>query len=64
MIVIIVVGILAAITIVSFTGIQTRARNVAWAAEFTGYHKLFETYLGTFGKYPSIPIGNRYCLGG
>lgn len=63
LIVIVVIGILAAITVVAFTGIQTRARNAAWVAEFTGYHKLFETYLGTFGKYPSMPIGNRYCLG-
>lgn len=63
LIVIVVIGILAAIVIVAFTGIQTRARNAMWQSEFNAYHRLFMAYQAKNGQYPSMPIGNRYCLG-
>ncbi|RYF28198.1 MAG: type II secretion system protein [Chloroflexi bacterium] len=63
LIVIVVIGILATITIVSFNGIQVRAKNAAWVSEFKGYQKLFMLYQAQYGKYPTMPINNRYCLG-
>ncbi len=63
LIVIVVIGILAAIVIVAFNGITVRARNAMWVSEFKGYQKLFMSYQASFGKYPSMPINDRYCLG-
>ncbi|RYX79471.1 prepilin-type N-terminal cleavage/methylation domain-containing protein [bacterium] len=63
LIVIVVIGILAAIVIVAYNGVAVRARNAAWVTEFDGYHKLFLAYRLQNGKYPSMPINDRYCLG-
>lgn len=63
LIVIVVIGILAAIVIVAYNGITVRARNAMWVSEFDGYRNLFVLYQANTGKYPSMPINNRYCLG-
>lgn len=63
LVVIVVIGILAAVTTTAFNGIQVRARNAAWVSEFKGYQKLFMLYQAQYGKYPTMPINNRYCLG-
>lgn len=63
LIVIVVIGILAAIVIVAFNGVTVRARNAMWISEFKGYQKLFMSYQANYGKYPTMPINNRYCLG-
>ena len=41
LIVIVVIGILAAIVIVSFNGIQTRATNTSRVAEIRSYEQIF-----------------------
>ncbi len=62
LIVIVVIGILAAIVIVSFNGIQTRATNTSRVAEIRSYEQIFETYRARFGSLPAVALGN-YCLG-
>ncbi|RYF28495.1 MAG: prepilin-type N-terminal cleavage/methylation domain-containing protein [Chloroflexi bacterium] len=67
-IVIVVIGILAAITIVSYNGIQTRATNTSRVTEMQKYADLINLYQATFRKLPStpdvadIPLGT-HCLG-
>ena len=78
LIVIIVIGILAAIVIVAYNGIQTQANNTAKISELKALKKLFEVYKAKEGVYPSQnlatstspttnPAGNTfpvgYCLG-
>lgn len=62
LIVIVVIGILAAITIVAYSSIQTRAQNTAKLSEVNTWQKLFEAYRATSGTLPSMPDGG-YCLG-
>lgn len=65
---IVVIGILAAIAIVSYNGIQTRAINTSRATEVRKYADLIQLYQATFRKFPAspdvagIPPGT-YCLG-
>ena len=62
LIVIVVIGILAAITIVAFNGIQQRARNTMRVNEVKQYQTLLMSYKATYGEYPSA--GTMYsCLG-
>ena len=53
MIVIVVIGILAAITIVSYNGIQQRAQNTKTASAVRAYMDGFALYLGDKGSYPT-----------
>lgn len=75
LIVIVVIGILAAIVIVAFNGINTRAQQTSIASELRQWDKLFALYKAQYGDYP-IPaaspttdggpgasILNMYCLG-
>ena len=66
LIVIVVIGILAAITIVSYSGIQTRAKNTQIAAAMDAYEKALRQYKTFNNTYPSsISPGKTYaCLGG
>ena len=59
LIVIVVIGILAAITIVAFTGIQQRARNAQVVAGVQAYQKALLQYATVNGAYPL----NGGCLG-
>lgn len=65
---IVVIGILAAIIIVSYNGIQTRATNTARVTEVRKYADMITLYQATFRKSPAspdvsgIPTGT-YCLG-
>ena len=54
LIVIVVIGILAAITIVAFNGIQDRAHNTAVESDLAAAAKKLEIYRATFGEgqYP------------
>lgn len=63
LIVIVVIAILAAITVVSFQGIQQRAKNTARIAEVKSWQKIFNIYASLNGSYPSAPIGSKFCLG-
>jgi prepilin-type N-terminal cleavage/methylation domain-containing protein len=59
LIVIVVIGILAAITIVAYNGFQQRARNAQVVAGVNMYVKAFLNYVTTTGAYPV----NSGCLG-
>lgn len=61
LIVIVVIGILAAITIVIYNGIQTRAENTKTINAVTSYAKGITGYAATYGNYP-ITAGYP-CLG-
>lgn len=61
LIVIVVIGILAAITIVAFNGVQQRARNSARVAEAGQWQKILRAYYTLNGQYPFSTGG--VCLG-
>lgn len=64
LIVIVVIGILAAIVIVAYTGVQTRARNVARTSEATQVAKLLSAYKAVNGSFPTIGSGaSASCIG-
>ncbi len=62
MIVIVVIGILASVTLVAFNGAQVRARNSTRVAQANHITKLMEIYKVDFGTYPKVAPGN-YCVG-
>jgi type II secretory pathway pseudopilin PulG len=62
LIVVVVIAILASITIVSYNGIQTKARNTSNISEIKSWQTSFELYRAQFGAYPVVPDGG-YCLG-
>jgi prepilin-type N-terminal cleavage/methylation domain-containing protein len=53
LIVIVVIGILAAITIVAYNGIQTRARIAALGTDLSGANKLLAFHYADVGSYPA-----------
>lgn len=59
LIVIVVIGILAAITIVAFTGVQARARDAERASEAQSIYKAIEMYRADNGAYPLHSGGNN-----
>lgn len=75
LIVIVVIGILAAIVIVAFNGINTRAQQTSIAGELRQWNKLFALYKAQYGDYPlpaaspttdggpGANVGTFYCLG-
>src|SRR3990170_2243766 len=52
LIVIVVIGILAAITIVAYNGIQNRGKDVAVQADLNNFAKLLEIQNAEMGAYP------------
>jgi prepilin-type N-terminal cleavage/methylation domain-containing protein len=62
LIVIVVIGTLAAIVIVAYNGITTRARNTARVDEMEAWVHLFESYRAINGSLPTLATG-QYCLG-
>ncbi len=52
LIVIVVIGILAAITIVAFNGVQVRGRDVARTSDVKSLQKAIEMYKADQGNYP------------
>lgn len=63
LIVIVVIGILAAITIVAYSGIQQRARNAKTISAVNSYLTAFQGYLAQNGSYPPVASNTMYCLG-
>ena len=63
LIVIVIIGILAAITIVSFNGVQQRARNAQTVLAAKSYLSAFQGYLIQNGSYPAVAATSYYCLG-
>ncbi len=62
LIVIVVIGILAAITVVAFNGVQQRARHASILNDIAYVDKLLRLYHAEFGAYPqtqTTPIGNN-----
>lgn len=59
LIVIVVIGILAAITIVAFNGVQTRAENTKTITAVSSWAKALQLYKADVGTYPS----QGSCLG-
>ncbi len=55
LIVIVVIGILAAITVVAYNGIQSRAYGAKAAATANIYAKALSIYKNTNGYYPDVP---------
>ena len=62
LIVIVIIGILASVTVVAYNGVQNRALNNARYQEVKAWHKLFQSYVAQEGKLPPVANGN-YCLG-
>ena len=69
LIVIVVIGILAAITIVAYNGIQLRSKNSARASEVASASKLLELYKASKGDYPGVAsvvssgVDKKFCIG-
>ncbi len=61
LIVIVVIGILAAVTVVAFNGVQTRAKNTKTENAIAQYSKALITYATLHGTYPGG--ANSVCLG-
>lgn len=54
LIVIVVIGILAALVITTFTGIQQRARNTERETDIKAIHGQLEAYFAQNGHYPTL----------
>jgi type II secretion system protein G len=54
LIVIVVIGILAALVITTFTGIQQKARNTERTTDIKAVHGQVEAYYAQNGKYPTL----------
>jgi len=68
LVVIVVIGILAAITIVSFTGISTKATAASLQSDLKGASTKLKMYAVEYGEYPTALSGpgsdNTYCPSG
>ncbi len=56
---IVVIGILAAITIVSYSGVSQRANAVVLQSDLNNNSKLLKMYYGEYGSYPTAFDGNN-----
>ncbi len=64
LIVIVVIGILAAITVVAYNNIQRRAINTHISTNVSTYERVISAYLAEYSSYPSFSAGNGgACLG-
>jgi prepilin-type N-terminal cleavage/methylation domain-containing protein len=62
LIVIVVMGILASITVVAYQGVQNKALNTSRYQEVMAWHKLIQAYIASENKLPPVADGS-YCLG-
>lgn len=62
LIVIVVIAILAAVTVVAYSGIKQRADNSARVAAAKEWYKVFHTYLAQNGAYPNETSDRHFCL--
>jgi prepilin-type N-terminal cleavage/methylation domain-containing protein len=62
LIVIVVIGILAAITIIAFNGMNAKARNIRTISVVQSYNKALSSYRAVNSSYPPVNAG-RACLG-
>lgn len=54
LIVIVVIGILAALVVVTYSGIQQKARDTERKTDINAVHVLVEAYQAESGKYPTL----------
>lgn len=62
LIVIVIIGILAALVIVAYTGIQNRAKNTKKISDVRQLQKIIELYHADNGRYPPTPSGYQVSL--
>lgn len=62
LIVIVVIGILSAVTTVTYSGMQSRATNAARYQEDKAWIRILTAYKAQEGHYPNVASQN-YCLG-
>ncbi len=72
LVVIVIIGILAAVTMVSYSGITTKAKTVALQSDLANNSDLLKLYNVTYGSYPTALDANKcptapnvdtnYCL--
>lgn len=69
LVVIVVIGILASITVVAYNGVQNNAYNAQIKAGVRSYYQALQVYLVQNGSYPPVPsqvtpsANDRICLG-
>ena len=63
LIVIVVIGILAAISIVAYNGIQDRANNITTTSAASQWVKILRAYEATTGNLPIYASNTNVCLG-
>ena len=63
LIVIVIIGVLAAITVVVFNGIQERATNASRISSAQTFLKAIEGYIAQNGRIPGDPAAYGSCLG-
>lgn len=63
LIVIVVIGILAAITIVAFNGVQARARYMAMQSDLQAINKAIQMYHADNGNYPFMGATGGNVIG-
>ncbi|MDB5168079.1 MAG: putative Fimbral protein [Candidatus Saccharibacteria bacterium] len=64
LIVIVVIGILAAITVVAYSGVQAKAQNASRLSEAEQVAKILTVYRVQNGEYPAFPSGSiSVCVG-
>lgn len=63
LIVIVVIGILAAIVIVAFNGVQKRAQSTVYVSAADAWEKVITLEHAQTGKVPLTPDGRQVCLG-
>ena len=64
LIVIVVIGILAALVIVTYSGIQKRARDTERKTDVKGIQGQLEAYWADSAKYPTLAQANDASVGG
>gem|GEM_PF-3005331 len=61
LIVIVVIGILAAITIVAFNGVQNRATAATLQSDLSNASQMLKLYQADYGSYPTSIDATTYC---
>lgn len=65
LVIIVVIGIIASISIVSYSGVQTRTNNSNRTAQLQAWQSVFDRYKAKKGTVPlpSTPTDTGFCLG-
>lgn len=61
LVVIVVIGILAAITIVSYTGVTKKANETVLISDLSNNANKLGLYQAIYGSYPTTPLGPNNC---